>query len=218
VPNAVNTAHFAQSCTGEAIAQKKAELGKKPGEVFLVTTSRMVHKNGLDTVIEALPYLPATVTFLIYGGGPDKEKLEALAEELNVASRVRFMGLISHADMPHMLKACDIFIRPSRSEGMGNSFVEAMAARLPVIATHAGGIADFLFDRVRNPRVPSTGFAVDIDSPAQIAEQVAYILSHETEVAQVVEQAYQLAVTRYDWNLIAHDMLTKVFIPTITKQ
>lgn len=206
IPNAVDTAKFARSYSAEEIAAMEAKLGKKEGDVFIVTTSRLVHKNAVDDVIRALPLLPAHVSFLIYGIGPDEEKLRALAVELGVESRARFMGQIGHDEMPLMLRVCDIFTRPSRSEGMGNSFVEAMAAELPVLATQEGGIADFLFDPVRNPDQQSTGWAVDADSPKQIAAAVNDILANPQKVVEITGNAKKLAHERYDWNLIARDM------------
>jgi glycosyltransferase involved in cell wall biosynthesis len=216
VPNAVNTAHFSQSFSDEEIQGAKRELGKKEGDLFLVTTSRLVHKNGIDDVVRAMPLLSENVHFIVYGGGGDKEMLEKLSKDLGVANRVHFMGLIGHEVMPKYLQACDIFIRPSRSEGMGNSFVEAMAARLPVIATQEGGIADFLFDKKRNPDKPTTGWAVDADSPEQIAQAVQDIIDNPAVVSEVLETAYTLAVTKYDWNLISQDMREKVFKPLFT--
>ncbi len=211
VPNAVNIAHFSAPVADTAIVEMKTALSKQPGDVFLVTTSRMVHKNALDDVICALPSLPANVHFLIYGGGPDKAQLEALAAELGVADRTHFKGLIGHTEMPTMLRACDIFIRPSRSEGMGNSFVEAMAAKLPVIATQEGGIADFLFDAVRNPGTAPTGWAVDANSPKQIAAAVETILADTEATAQTVATAYAMVVAKYDWEQIARTMREQVF-------
>ncbi len=79
------------------------------------------------------------------------------------------MGQAGYAQLPDALAACDIFIRPSRSEGMGNSFIEAMAAGLPVIATQVGGLSDFIYDAKRNPGKEATAWAVDPDSPEQIA-------------------------------------------------
>jgi len=108
--------------------------------------------------------------------------------------------------MPLMLAACDIFIRPSRSEGMGNSFIEAMAAELPVIATQEGGIADFLFDAKKNPGTPTTGWAVSKDAPQEIADAVQDILAHPEQVAHVKATAKALALEKYDWDLIAGDM------------
>src|SRR3989344_1758028 len=114
--------------------------------VMLVTTSRLVNKNAVDDVIRALTLLPEHVTFTICGTGPDEMMLKTLVKNIGVETRVKFMGYVEQTRLPVLFNECDIFIRPSRSEGMGNSFIEAMAAELPVIATQEGGIADFLFD------------------------------------------------------------------------
>ncbi|KND50586.1 MAG: phosphatidylinositol alpha-1,6-mannosyltransferase [Parcubacteria bacterium C7867-007] len=206
IPNAVDTKKFSAEFSHEQISEMKAKLGKNDGDIFLVTTSRLVHKNAVDDVIHALKLLPEKVSFLIYGIGPDEQMLRALAKELGVEDRARFMGQISHDEMPLMLAACDIFIRPSRSEGMGNSFVEAMAAELPVIATQEGGIADFLFDAKRNPDKESTGWAVDADAPEQIAEAVKDIVANPNIVQKTTATARTLAFAKYDWNIIARDM------------
>lgn len=208
IPNAVDTAKFMQSYTPEQVLKMRESLSKKPNDVFLVTTSRLVHKNGIDDVIRALPLLPENVSFLIYGIGPDEQKLRMLAEELGVSQRARFMGQIGHAEMPLMLAACDIFIRPSRSEGMGNSFVEAMAAGLPVIATQEGGIADFLYDEDRNPEKETTGWAVASDRPAEIAAAVTDILTRPEKVSSVRATALAMVQKRYDWDTVAEDMRT----------
>lgn len=169
----------------------------------LVTTSRLVHKNAIDDVIRALKLLSDNVHFRIYGIGPEEKKLKLLTTTYNLQPRVHFMDHIDHSELPRALSECGIFIRPSRSEGMGNSFIEAMAAELPVVATQEGGIADFLFDAKRNPDKPTTGWAVDKDSPEQIAEAVKDILAHPEQVARVKATAKKMAIEKYDWNLIA---------------
>ncbi|MDZ4226269.1 MAG: glycosyltransferase, partial [Patescibacteria group bacterium] len=125
VPNAVNTKHFSQEYPESELSALKQKLGKKDDDIFLITTSRLVHKNALDDVIRALPLLPPHVHFIILGVGPDETELQKLAKDLEVSSRVQFSGLVDHKEMPKYLRVSDIFIRPSRSEGMGNSFVEA---------------------------------------------------------------------------------------------
>jgi glycosyltransferase involved in cell wall biosynthesis len=178
------------------------------GQVNLVTASRLVHKNALDEVIRALVLLPANIQFIIYGSGSDEEELRKLSEGLGVSDRVLFKGHISHAELAQAFATVHIFIRPSRSEGMGNSFIEAMAAGLPIVATQAGGIADFLFDEKRNPHKPSTGWAVDVDSPEQIALAVKDIMTNPEKVARIRENAFKLVREKYDWNLVARDMHT----------
>jgi glycosyltransferase involved in cell wall biosynthesis len=217
VPNAVDTKHFSQEYPAQTIDAVKDELGKKMGDVFLITTSRLVHKNAVDDVIRAMPNLPANVHFVVLGIGPDEEMLKALAKQGGVENRVHFTRQIGHAELPKYLKACDIFIRPSRSEGMGNSFVEAMAAGLPVIATQEGGIADFLFDEKRNPDKPTTGWAVDKDSPKQIAEAVRAIMGNPEKVRRVVSTAKAMVVESYDWGIVSRRMKEEVFAPLIKR-
>ena len=100
---------------------------------------------------------------------------------------------------------------------MGNSFVEAFAAGIPVIGTQEGGIADFLFDEKRNSEMPITGWAVDTDSPEQVAEAVTDIMSHSEKVRAVIATARALAVEKYDWDIVAKDMREKVFLPLLEK-
>ncbi|MDB5237322.1 MAG: 1,2-diacylglycerol 3-glucosyltransferase [Parcubacteria group bacterium] len=206
IPNAVDTQKFGATFAAEEIGAMKELLGKKEGDVFLVTTSRLVYKNAVDDVIRALPLLPENISFLIYGIGPDESALRSLAKGLGVESRARFMGQIAHDEMPLMLASTDIFIRPSRSEGMGNSFIEAMATGLPVIATQEGGIADFLFDAKRNPGKAPTGWAVDADAPDQIARAAQDILANPDAVRAAMTNARDMVFAKYDWNSIAKEM------------
>lgn len=211
IPNGVSVNHFAQEFSPVRVNEIKDKLGKKMGDVFLVTTSRLVNKNAVDDVIRALPLLPHNVYFIILGTGPDEAMLKKLATRLKVAERVQFLGQIGHEELPRYLKACDIFVRPSRSEGMGNSFIEAMAAGLPVIATQEGGIADFLFDEKRNPEQPVTGWAVDKNSPQQIAGVVQDIMNHPEKMRSVIATAKQMVTDKYDWDTIAKAMRGRVF-------
>ncbi len=203
IPNGVSAELFAHAVP--------SDVGKKEGETWLVHTGRLVTKNGVDTIIRALPLLPERIHFLSIGAGPDKQKLEQLARNLGVENRTHFHTYVLITEIPGLLKGADIFIRPSRSEGMGNSFVEAMAAGLPVIATQEGGIADFLYDAKRNPDKPTTGWAVDKDNPEQIARAVEDILGNPEQTKKVVKCAQALAFEKYDWDFIALDMKEKVF-------
>ncbi len=211
VPNAVNAEHFAKEYPAEEIEDLKQKLGKKKEDVFLITTSRLVYKNAVDDVIRALPFLPKKVKFLVLGVGPDEKMLKDIAAREAVADRVRFVEEIGHEEMPKYLQASDIFVRPSRSEGFGVSFPEAMAAGLPIIATQEGGIADFLFDAKKNPDKPTTCWAVAKDSPKEIAAAVKDILAHPEQVRKVAATAKALAFSDYNWDTIARAMREKVF-------
>ncbi len=211
VPNGVATARFSRDLSNEELSQARAKLNRQPDDTLLITTSRLVRKNGIDLVIRALAELPASVRFAVLGTGPDGEELRALAAAVGVAQRTLFLGQVSHAELPALLKASDIFIRPSRSEGMGNSFIEAMAAGIPVIATQEGGIADFLFDARKNPDHEATGWAVATESVEGIVEAVRDIMGHPDTVRAVTASARALALAQYDWDLVAHAMRERVF-------
>jgi glycosyltransferase involved in cell wall biosynthesis len=211
IPNAVNAKHFSQTFSESELAEARKKLGKKEGDVFVVTTSRLVTKNAVDDVIGAMALLPDNVHLIVYGTGPDEDILKLHIRNLELQARIHFRGQLGHADMPLMLQVCDIFTRPSRSEGFGASFMEAMAAGLPVIATQEGGIADFLFDEIRNPDKPMTGWAVDRDTPWQIADAVRDIMANPEKKARVTATAKNMVIEKYDWDIIAHDMREKVF-------
>lgn len=211
IPNAVDTARFSAELGAGARAEVRAALGADAEDTLLVTTSRLVHKNAVDDVIRALAHLPAHVRFVVFGTGPDEEMLRALARECGVLDRVDFRGYADHADLPRYLAAADIFVRPSRSEGMGNSFIEAMTAGIPVIATQEGGIIDFLADRERNPERETTGWAVDVDSPLQIAAAVRYIMANPEAVRMITARARAMVVEQYDWDTVVQAMRERVF-------
>jgi len=165
----------------------------------LITVSRLVLKNAVDDVIKSLKYLSKNVKFLILGSGPDLAKLQELAEELEVKNRVIFLGQIDHKEILKYLKISDIFIRPSLSEGLGNSFLEAMAAGLPVIGTSVGGIPDFLEDR-------KTGLFCRVRNPQNIAGKVKELLSDNELRRVIIDNGWALVEKKYSWFKISQQM------------
>lgn len=211
VPNAVDTKRFSLEYSEQDLDVLKEKLEKKEGDVFLITTSRLVVKNAVDDIIRSLVYLPHNVKFLVLGQGYEEKNLRALALELGVEKKVTFLGHVDHADMPKYLKVSDIFIRPSLSEGFGNSFVEAMAAGIPVVATPVGGIVDFLFDPDKNQDARATGLFCEVKNPQDIARQVRRLLENPALRAQLTMNAKRMVFEKYDWNIIARDMKERVF-------
>ena len=168
VPNGVDVSKFTEDVSAQAESFKK-DLNKGSEDVFLVTTSRLVKKNAVRDIIVSLERLPKNVKFLVVGDGPLRLELEKGAKKSGVLERVIFVGEIAHNNILPYLKASDIFVRPSLSEGFGNSFVEAMAVGLPVIATPVGGIVDFIENG-------QTGLLCKVNNPESIAEQVTKLL------------------------------------------
>jgi glycosyltransferase involved in cell wall biosynthesis len=211
IPNGVDVARFSKSVGDDVKTATRAELGANGGDTVLVHTGRMVEKNGIADIIRALAFLSSDIRFAQIGAGPDGETLRALAGEIGVADRVRFLGFVPQTELPRYLQSADIFVRPSRSEGMGNSFIEAFAAGVSVIATQVGGIADFLFDPERDPGKEPTGRAVAPHDAQGIARAALLYLEDEDMQRRIVANARALAARAYDWNGIVRAMRERVF-------
>jgi glycosyltransferase involved in cell wall biosynthesis len=172
--------------------------------VTLVTTSRLVEKNGVGDVIESLKLLPDSVRLRILGTGELGRKLEARAKDLGLENRIDFLGAIPQSEIPKYLWVSDIFIRPSLSEGQGISFIEAMAAGLPVVATNVGGIPDFIRDE-------ETGVFCNVRDLESIAEKIKLLMANGDLREKIKANSLSLVKERYDWDLIAKEMRDKVF-------
>lgn len=190
IPNGVDVNRFRQVGQSSALTNK----------VVLITTSRLVEKNAVGDIIEALKFLPKNVSLKIIGIGPLESELKNLARGLPV----EFIGFVAQDDIPKYLHDADIFVRPSLSEGQGISFIEAMASGIPVIATPVGGITDFLRDQ-------ETGLFCEVNNPESIAKQVTRLLEDEDLRTRIVENGLRLVKEKYDWDLIAEDMKSRVF-------
>ena len=185
IPNAVDVAKFSATVSDEKLRELKVRYGKKMGDVFLFTASRLVLSRGVEDTIRALSYLPPHVKLLIAGSGDDQTKLENIAHEADVAERAIFAGHIGHDELPALYKVSDIFVRPSIIEGFGNAFVEAFAAGIPVIATPVGGIPDFLFDPGTSPS--PTGIFCEVRNPASVAKAVTRYMEDPALVARITK-------------------------------
>lgn len=194
IPNGVDTERF------QNVKHRVFDKNK----IRLITTSRLVQKNGVEDIIKSLKFLPENVTLRILGSGPLEKSLKLKANSLQLQNRIEFLGEIPHFDISKYLHEADIFIRPSLSEGMGNSFIEAMAAGLPVIGTPVGGIVDFLRDG-------ETGLFCEVKNPKSIADRVMEYINNPELTSQIVKNAKKMVQEKYDWNLIAREMRSRVF-------
>lgn len=196
VPNGVDLQKFkAQS------AKRKVEKGNKK---IIITTSRLVPKNGVDLLIHAGAALKTLFpergfAIWILGVGPDEPKLKTLVHKLGLDAEVKFFGLVSADRLAEFLAQADVFVRPSRSEGLGNAFLEAMAVGVPVIGTRVGGIPEFLTDRV-------TGLFTKTDDPKDLADKIVELIQNPELRQTLVKNGRNLVQDKYEWTKIASQM------------
>ena len=197
VPNGVDLERFKKEFLPAELDSFRQQLNLTKDDKVVITTSRLVHKNGVDTLIQAVKDLP--VKLLILGGGELEIQLKSLAQEIGVRDQVLFLGHIDQKDLPKYLKISDVYVRASRSEGLGSAFLEAMGAGVPVIGTKVGGIPDFLKDG-------ENGLFCEVNNPRDLASKIQQLLDDQLLRQKLVTNAKQMVFENYDWNKVANSM------------
>ena len=141
--------------------------GLAQDEQLLLCLASLVPRKGVDVLLRALARLAERPALWIAGDGPERSGLEKLSQQLGVASRVRFLG--ARSDAADLLAACDVFVLPSRLEGLGVAALEAMAAGRPVVASKVGGLAESVIEG-------RTGLLVPPDDPVALAGALQRLL------------------------------------------
>lgn len=149
---------------GDAAAGRAA-LGGGEAPIAL-TLARLDPQKGLEVLVEAARDTPG-VRFVIAGEGPERPALEAQIARLGLAERVTLLG--RREDAPDLLAGCDLFVLPSRFEGLPVSVVEAMAASRPVVATAIGGTDEAVVEGETGLLVPAGDAPGLADAVARIA-------------------------------------------------
>lgn len=141
VPNGVDAQAF-QSDKSKADIQKRLGLS---GKVIVLFVGRLTPVKSLPTIFEALAdSLQAcpNLHLILVGDGPERQLLDERANELGINAHVTFAG--TQKTVKHYLNAADIFVLPSKSEGISNALLEAMSAGLACISTSVGGGGEVL--------------------------------------------------------------------------
>jgi len=151
-------------------AAKRISIGMRPDESVVGTIGWLLPIKGPDVLLDAMArvWKEFPETQLLYvGKGPLEEELRDRAAALGMTEKVFFAGW--RDDIRELLQVMDLFVLPSRNEGMGRAIVEAMAAGKPVIGTCVGGIPDLIEDG-------GNGFLVAPENPEALAGAIVLLL------------------------------------------
>ena len=203
VPNGTDPDRF-HPRDGEAL-RRRLGLAQHP---VLLTVGRVVPRKGIDTVLHALPAIAAdmpNVTYLVAGTGPDRSRLEHLANHLEVLDAVHFLGQVPNEDLAAYYSAADLFVMPAREvrpdvEGFGLVFLEANACGTPVVGTNTGGIPDAITDGI-------TGALIPPGSPEALSATVTRLLSNPDKLSQLGEQGRRRVLDTANWDHVASVLL-----------
>lgn len=126
--------------------------------------------------------------FAVFGDGPLRMELIALAANLGIAERVTFFG--TQQGIANCLSACDVLVSTSVVEGLSNAILEAMGLGVPVIATDIPGNREIVLPG-------RTGWLVPVRSPHVLASTLERVLTNTAEVSACVAQASEMVATRF---------------------
>jgi glycosyltransferase involved in cell wall biosynthesis len=141
--------------------------------------------------------LPDTYLWLA-GSGPEEASLKALASELGLNERVRFVGWRN--DMPALLAAANVFVCPSRHEPFGNVVPEAWASDVAVVSTASQGPSYMIASG-------ESGLLVGIDRPDELAEAIRKVLGDEALARRLVTGGRNALETRFSESRIVDEYL-----------
>jgi phosphatidylinositol alpha-1,6-mannosyltransferase len=171
---------------------------------WLFTVARLAAHKGIDTGLRVLAALRAEfpdLGYAIVGSGVQRTQLEALAKDLAVEDRVRFLGHVPEADLPALYNCAEIYLGLSRTvalmaEGFGIALTEASACGLPLVGGLGGGIPDAVRDG-------ETGILVDSNLPEPATEAVRLLLRDRNLGRRLGENGRRAAEQHYNWDRVA---------------
>lgn len=174
-----------------------------PGAAPLVLyTGRLAREKGIGLLLQAHAGLPPDVWLLLIGDGPERAALQVQAERLGVARRVVFAGSQPHPRVVDALRACDLFVFPSRTETLGLVVVEAMAAGRAVVAVRSDVMADIVRDGETGVLAPP--------EPGAFGAAVRSLLADPAGRAAMGARAREVAAAAYAQDRIT-DRLVAVY-------
>jgi L-malate glycosyltransferase len=188
IPSGVDTDVFRPSADRD---DAKRRLGLAPERPVIGTVGRLEPRKGTATLLAAFAALRGAgrdADLVVVGDGPLRADLERDADRLGIAAEVRFLG--DRADVLGVLAALDVFVLPSRTEGMSNALLEAMAAALPVVATAVGGTPEVVSDG-------ASGLLVAPDDPVAMTRAIERVLADVALRASLGAAARQTVEARY---------------------
>ncbi len=174
LPNAVDGTVFFPKNKSDGLVLKHGLLGKK----VILTISRLSLREGYkgyDKIIQALPAIIKEVPDVVYilaGSGDDIGRVRSMVKRLDLEDNVILPGFIPDEDMVDYYNLCDVFVMPSKGEGFGIVFLEALACGKPVIAGNRDGSRDALLDG-------ELGILIDPDSVEEIKKAIVNVLKRE---------------------------------------
>ncbi|YAF95143.1 MAG: glycosyltransferase family 4 protein [Nodularia sp. CChRGM 3473] len=199
IPGGVNIHWFQPNLSPQEACK---QLNWPDNRRILFTSRRLVHRVGIDKLLQALaiikPQVP-DVWLAIAGRGHLQATLQQQVQELGLEDNVKFLGFLPEAQLPIAYQAAELTVMPSQSfEGFGLAIIESLACGTPVLCTPVGGMPEILSSFSPDLITTST-------EASAIAEKLAQILLGKLSIP-ARQDCRHYAVTNFDWQQVAQQV------------
>lgn len=191
IPNGVDTEMYAPA--GRPSAAERCRV---------LFVGRLTYQKGLDVLMDALSNIAPGVRphVTLAGEGDARAHLARKVRGFGLEDDVRFSGWHDRHEIPDLYKDADLFVLPSRHEGMSNALLEAMASGLPVIATDIAGNEELVSHG-------ENGLLVPVEDAPALSEALARLAADHSLRKRMGAAARNRIVERYSWKRVAREYL-----------
>ncbi|MEG0873078.1 MAG: glycosyltransferase [Clostridia bacterium] len=148
IPTGIDVNKFSRNNFKEEDRERlKLSLGIKQNDSVVLLLGRIAEEKSVDVVMNSMPMIfksKPNTKFLVVGDGPSKETLVEMAKKLDISQNVIFTGKVPWTDVPKYYNIADVFVNASLTETQGLTFIEAMAAEVPIVAKYAPNLTEFI--------------------------------------------------------------------------
>jgi glycosyltransferase involved in cell wall biosynthesis len=181
----------------EDCVHRSSDLAKEfpdsSNKLKIVAVGRLTYQKAFEVLVRAVAQVTKSgqkdIFVMIAGDGEEKSQLEVLIHNLRLGTHIKLLG-IRH-DIIGLLKASDLFVMPSRFEGLSIAMIEAMACGLPIIASNAPGLCNYIEDR-------QNGLLFPVENHKALADCILHLSKDEKLRVKLSHGARRSFETEYD--------------------
>lgn len=191
IPNSIRTADYDINLQNYPLRE---ELGLDQNCYLVGSLGRLTGQKGYDILIKSLKSISNPLVHMVIAGvGDDEEGLRAQTRALNLHNQIHFAGY--RRDVPDFLNSLDLYVQPSRFEGMPLAVLQAMASARPIVASAVDGICELIEDGVH-------GWLVPPEDPQRLSAAMIEALNDQEEASQRGAAARERARSHFDQELM----------------
>lgn len=188
-----------------ALSRAPDRRGSPPA---ILCVAHLYPRKDIGTLVEAAARMRTPARVRIVGDGPERESLARACEQAGLGPRVVLRGHLSFEELAAEYRSADIFCLPSRQEGFGIVYLEAMAARLPIVAARVGATPEVVIDG-------ETGLLVPPQDPDALARALDELTGNPT-LRRRLGQAGERRVALYDAPHVARAFIEAIGLPRVS--